>query len=172
MTASVARNGGETRGRHTDRVSLRIVVDDLSAPETRRLIAAHLDGMHAQSPPESVHALDLTGLSGADVTVWSAWREDELVGVGALRRLDPENAELKSMRVDDRFLGTGAGRAILRHVVAEAAARGVRTLWLETGVEEGFLPARRLYESEGFAPCAPFGDYDADPLSVFMTRTL
>lgn len=153
-------------------MSLRIIVDDLSAAPTRRLIAAHLAGMHAQTPPESVHALGLEGLSGPEVTVWSAWRGDDLVGVGALRALDPENAELKSMRVDDRFLGTGAGRAILRHLVAEAAARGVRALWLETGSEEGFLPARRLYESEGFTVCGPFGDYAADPLSTFMTRTL
>jgi putative acetyltransferase len=76
------------------------------------------------------------------------------------------------MRVDDRFRGTGVGRAILRHLVAEARSRGMSSLWLETGSPEDFVPARRLYESEGFVECVPFGDYVDDPFSVFMTRVL
>ncbi|WP_454115383.1 GNAT family N-acetyltransferase [Microbacterium lacticum] len=91
-------------------MSLRIIVDDLTAAPTRALIAAHLAGMHENSPPESVHALDFGALAAPGVTVWSAWRDDDLVGIGALAQLDSELGELKSMRVDDRFRGTGAVR--------------------------------------------------------------
>jgi putative acetyltransferase len=146
--------------------------DDLSGQATRRLIALHLAGMHDTSPPESVHALDVDALRHPSVTVWSAWIDGDLAGVGALKDLGGGRGEIKSMRVADRFLGFGVGRALLRHVVGEARARGMTSLWLETGSTPEFLPAQRLYESEGFAPCGPFGDYAPDPYSVFMTRAL
>ncbi|WP_194396001.1 GNAT family N-acetyltransferase [Microbacterium atlanticum] len=146
--------------------------DDLSGQATRRLIALHLAGMHDTSPPESVHALDVDALRHPSVTVWSAWIDGDLAGVGALKDLGGGRGEIKSMRVADRFLGFGVGRALLRHVVGEARARGMTSLWLETGSTPEFLPAQRLYESEGFALCGPFGDYAPDPYSVFMTRAL
>jgi len=153
-------------------MALRITIDDLTGEPTRALLAAHLAGMQQNSPPESVHALDLSALTQPEITVWSAWQGDDLVGVGALKELDATRGELKSMRVDDRFLGTGAGRAMLRHIMAEAQARGIRSLWLETGSEPVFAPARGLYASEGFVECAPFEGYLPDPLSTFMTREL
>ena len=153
-------------------MALRITIDDLTGEPTRALLAAHLAGMQQNSPPESVHALDLSALTQPEITVWSAWQGDDLVGVGALKELDATRGELKSMRVDDRFLGTGAGRAMLRHIMAEAQARGIRSLWLETGSEPVFAPARGLYASEGFVECAPFEGYGPDPLSTFMTREL
>lgn len=153
-------------------MSLRIIVDDLTAAPTRALIAAHLTGMHENSPPESVHALDFGARAAPGVTVWSAWRDDDLVGIGALAQLDSELGELTSMRVDDRFRGTGAARALLRHIVAQARERGIRSLWLETGSEDAFISARALYASEGFVPCGPFEGYAPDPLSTFMTREL
>ena len=149
-----------------------IRIDDLSGEATRTLIARHLDGMHDSSPPESVHALDADGLRHPAITFWSAWIDGELAGIGALKEIDAERGELKSMRVDDRFLGLGVGRAILRRIVAEARARGMTSLWLETGATEDFVPAQRLYASEGFVPCGPFDGYAEDPFSVFMTRTL
>lgn len=147
-------------------------VDDLSSDATRALVAHHLVGMHASSPACSVHALDVDGLREPGVTFWSGWAGDDLVVIGALKQLDAENGELKSMRVADAFLGTGAGRAALRHITAEAEGRGIRTLWLETGTPDDFLAARRLYASEGFTECGPFADYVDDPFSVFMTKTL
>jgi putative acetyltransferase len=147
-------------------------VDDLSGDATRALVAHHLVGMHASSPACSVHALDVDGLREPAVTFWSGWAGDDLVVIGALKQLDAENGELKSMRVADAHRGTGAGRAILRHITSEAAARGIRTLWLETGSPDDFVPARRLYASEGFVECGPFDDYVDDPFSVFMTKTL
>ncbi len=151
---------------------LHIRVDDLSGENTRALIAFHLSGMHDTSPPESVHALDIEGLRDPSITFWSAWIDGDLAGIGALKTIDAERGELKSMRVDDRFRGSGVGRAILHHIVAVARERGMKSLWLETGSPDEFVPAQRLYESEGFVRCGPFEGYTDDPFSVFMTRTL
>lgn len=146
--------------------------DDLSGEATRALIALHLEGMHATSPPESVHALDVDRLTDPAVSFWSAWIDGELAGIGALKEFGEGRGELKSMRVDDRFLGAGVGRAILRHIMDAARARGLTSLWLETGSPAEFVPAQRLYESEGFTRCGPFADYTEDPFSVYMTREL
>jgi putative acetyltransferase len=151
---------------------LDIRIDDLSDPAVLGLIASHLDGMHDTSPPESVHALDIDGLRHPSITFWSAWAGGELAGIGALNTMDAERGELKSMRVHDRFRGTGVGRAILRHIVAAARERGMTSLWLETGSPDDFVPAQRLYESEGFTRCGPFEGYTDDPFSVYMTRAL
>ena len=147
-------------------------VDDLSGAPTRALIARHLAGMRAISPEKSVHALDVDKLRSPNVTFWSVWIGEEIAGCGALKVLAATRGELKSMRVADKFLGQGIGRAILEHLMAEARARGMETLWLETGSTEPFLPALRLYESAGFARCGPFDGYSNDPFSVFMTRRL
>jgi putative acetyltransferase len=152
--------------------ALRFQLDDLSGAPTRALIGRHLAGMHANSPPESVHAFDVEKLRQPGVTFWSAWVGEEIAGCGALKVLDPERGELKSMRVADPFLGRGIGRAILEHLLAEARARGLRSVCLETGSAPAFLPALRLYESAGFRRCGPFADYREDPFSVFMTREL
>ena len=152
--------------------TVRFVLDDLSGAPIRALIGRHLAGMHAHSPPESVHAFDLDKLRQPGVTFWSAWVGEEIAGCGALKLLDDRRGELKSMRVADVFLGQGIGRAILDHLLAEARARGLTSLWLETGSSPAFVPALRLYESAGFRRCGPFGDYRDDPFSVFMTREI
>lgn len=128
--------------------------------------------MHASSPPESVHAFDIDKLRSPDVTFWSVWVGDTIAGCGALKRLDARRGELKSMRVADRFLRQGVGRAILEHLISQARSRGMQSLWLETGSSPAFLPALRLYESAGFVRCAPFEGYSEDPFSVFMTRCI
>lgn len=146
--------------------------DDLNGREVRALIARHLDGMRAYSPPDSVHALDIEKLRASDVFFWSAWAGDEIAGMGALKRLDAARGEIKSMRVADPFLGQGIGRAILDHIMGQARAMGLQGLWLETGSAEAFLPARKLYESAGFHLCEPFEGYAADAFSCFMTRKI
>ena len=154
------------------RPAIRIRVDDLSGEPTQSLITAHLAGMHETSPPESVHALDMDGLKHPSITFWSAWIDDELAGIGALKTFGDRQGELKSMRVDDRFRGHGVGRAILVHIIAEARTRALVSLWLETGTPEDFIPAQRLYESVGFTVCGPFEGYREDPYSVYMTLAL
>jgi putative acetyltransferase len=146
--------------------------DDLSSPEIARLLAVHLREMYEQSPPGSVHALDLDDLREPDITFWSVWSGEELVGCGALKELDPEHGEIKSMRTVAKFRGKGAGKFILRYIIDEARSRGYNQLSLETGSMAFFDPARRLYESYGFQYCGPFADYILDPNSVFMTIEL
>jgi putative acetyltransferase len=149
-----------------------IRIDDLSGPEIRALLAEHLEHMHEMSPPESVHALDIDGLRRPDITFWSAWEGAALLGCGALRELDPTQGEIKSMRTSRTHLRRGTARLILAHIVETGRARRYERLNLETGSMDGFVPARRLYESFGFTYCPPFGDYAEDPHSVFMTLTL
>ncbi|MBO6560180.1 MAG: GNAT family N-acetyltransferase [Nisaea sp.] len=151
---------------------MHIRVDDLTGREIAALLSAHLDHGNAHSPPESVHALDLDGLRAPDITFWSAWEGDELLGCGALRELSPEHAELKSMHTAARHRGKGVARAILEHILKEAKARGYARISLETGSMEAFAPARALYQRYGFAECPPFGSYKLDPYSTFMTREL
>ncbi|WP_243073883.1 GNAT family N-acetyltransferase [Microbacterium sp. SS28] len=153
-------------------MTIEILVDDVTSEATLRLIASHLDGMREYSPPESVHALDVGALRHPSITFWSAWIDGELAGIGALKAIDAQRGELKSMRVDDRFRGSGVGRALLRHIMAAARERGMTSLWLETGTTADFVPAQRLYASEGFTECAPFEGYAHDPFSLFMTREL
>ncbi len=151
---------------------LEFRIDDPTRGAPHELVSAHLVAMHAGTPAESVHALDATGLSDPDVTFWSAWSGGELAGIGALKRWGDDRGELKSMRVADAFRGTGVGRGILRHILGEAAAMGLTSVWLETGSTPEFVPAVRLYESEGFVRCGPFADYRDDPLSLYFTRAV
>ena len=151
---------------------LRIERDDLLRAEVRTLLSEHLTSMYSLSPPESVHALGLEGLKSPDVTFWTVWEDDVLMGCGALKELDATHGELKSMRTPARLRRRGAGRAILTHILGEARARGYVRLSLETGSMEEFKPAHKLYESFGFTYCGPFGPYREDPYSTFMTLEL
>lgn len=151
---------------------MRITLDDLSGPAIRALLEEHLASMHSLSPPESVHALDLTALRGPDITFWTAWSQNRLLGCGALKELSPAHGEVKSMRTAGDHRRRGVARALLGHIVREASQRGYERLSLETGSAPAFEAARRLYASFGFEDCGPFADYTEDPNSVFMTRRL
>ena len=151
---------------------MQIEIDDLSRPEIHALLNEHLQSMHALSPAKSVHALDLERLRAPDITFWSAWEHGRLLGCGALKELDPAHGEVKSMRTPSARRRSGAGRAILAHIIEVAKARGYQSLSLETGAVDAFKPAQTLYESAGFVRCGPFGDYPEDPFSVFMTLRL
>ena len=156
----------------TPRSRLRIERDDLRRAEVRSLLGEHLASMYALSPPESVHALDIEELKSPDVTFWTVWDGDVLMGCGALKQLDATHGEVKSMRTPSRLRRRGAGRAVLEHIVAEAKARGYERLSLETGSMAEFEPALKLYESFGFSYCGPFGPYEEDPYSKFMSLEL
>lgn len=149
-----------------------IRVDDLTAPAVHALLREHLAGMAMHSPAESIHALDLSGLRQPDITFWTAWRDDVLMGCGALREIDPHHGEIKSMRTASVHLRQGVARAVLDHVLDQARQRGYCRLSLETGSGAAFEPAHRLYAEAGFVRCRPFADYRDDPFSVFMTCTL
>jgi putative acetyltransferase len=151
---------------------LRIVVDSLRGPEIIALLQEHLAEMHSVSPPESVHALDLSGLRKPDITFWTVWLGSDLAGCGALKALGPDHGEIKSMRTARHHKRKGVAAHLLRHIFQEAVRRSYRRLSLETGSQPHFEPARALYASFGFQPCGPFGGYVDDPNSVFMTRTV
>ncbi len=151
---------------------MEIRVDDLSGPEIRELLREHLANMRQISPPESVHALPVEGLLKPEVTFWSAWENGELLGCGALKDLDAQGGEIKSMRTSSRHRRRGVAKALLACIISEAVRRGYRRLNVETGSMEAFEPARQLYARAGFTFCGPFADYAEDPNSVFMTKEL
>jgi putative acetyltransferase len=146
--------------------------DDPRRDDIVALLEQHLALMYEQSPPEDVHALDLDGLCVPEISFYSLREDGTLLAVGALKQLDDEHVEIKSMHTLSAMRGRGLGRAMLTHLLAEATARGVRRVSLETGSMEGFLPARTLYASVGFELTGPFGDYRESPNSTFMTLLL
>lgn len=151
---------------------MNIVTGDLSDPRIVNLVTLHHASAHAASPPKSAHALDLEGLASSDISVWAAWDGEVLMGVGALKALDPRHGEVKSMHTLAAMRGRGVGGALLRHIVGVARARGYARLSLETGSMDEFQAARALYGRHGFEACAPFASYRRDPNSVFMTLAL
>lgn len=146
--------------------------DDLSGAAVRALLALHLAGMHASSPPGHSFALDLSGLQTLDVTVWSAWDGDHLVGIGALKQLGREHGEIKSMRTHPDHLRRGVGATLLEHIIQQSAGRGLHRLSLETGSGEAFEPALALYRRRGFTNGPAFADYVASPFNQFLHLSL
>jgi putative acetyltransferase len=151
---------------------MNIKIDDLRGPEIAALLQEHLDNMHELGPPESVHALDLEALRKPEITFWSAWEGRDLAGCGALKELDAQYAEVKSMRTVKAFLRKGVASQILAHIIDVAQQRGYKRLSLETGTVSAFEPAHCLYSSYGFKHCGPFADYVEDTNSIFMTKEL
>lgn len=148
---------------------MEIKVDDLTGEKIIALINEHLTGMHGITPAESVHALPLEKLRKPDITFWSVWEQDELMGCGALKELDAKHGEIKSMRTATQHLRKGVAALIIERVLKEAKQRGYKRISLETGASENFIPAQKLYEKYGFIYCGPFADYKDDSNSVFMT---
>lgn len=151
---------------------MHIKRDDLRGSEIYALLQEHLQSMALHSPPESVHALDIEALRKPDITFWTAWENEELLGCGALKELDSQHGEIKSMRTSSQHLRKGVATKMLTHILEEASRRRYRRLSLETGSMEAFAPARQLYAKFGFTYCEPFAAYVEDPYSVFMTREL
>jgi putative acetyltransferase len=151
---------------------MKIIIDDLSGAAVVELLQAHLRSLAAISSPESMHALDIDELRQPEITFWSVWEEEQLVGCGALKELDGGHAEIKSMRTAAAHLRKGVASRLLEHMVDEAKKRNYRRLSLETGSMKAFEPAQRLYAKYGFTYCEPFGNYIEDPNSVFMTKEL
>ena len=136
------------------------------------LLREHLQSMARHSPPESIHALDLEALRKPEITFWSVWEGAELVGCGALKELDAQHAEIKSMHTASSYLRKGVATRLLQHILDEAKRRCYLRISLETGSMDAFEPARKLYAKFGFTYCGPFATYVEDPNSVFMTREL
>ncbi|NKB15889.1 MAG: GNAT family N-acetyltransferase [Sphingomonadales bacterium] len=162
--------------------ALRIIEDDLSGAAIRALLEEHFAGMLAASPPGTCHFLDIDGLKAPGVTFWSAWVDGAdgtdggaaptLAGMGALKQHDAALGEVKSMRTHAAHLRTGVAAAVLTHIIAEARARGLVRLALETGTSADFAPAIALYHAHGFVDCAPFADYSATDFNRYLVLEL
>jgi putative acetyltransferase len=151
---------------------MQIKIDDLTGHEIADFLDQHIQEMRSVSPPESKHALDISGLRKPDITFWSVWDTETLAGCGAIKELDPFQGEIKSMRVALPYRRKGVASLLLRHLIAEAKLRKYHKLSLETGSMPFFEPARQLYQKFGFVYCAPFASYREDPNSVFMSLLL
>ncbi len=151
---------------------MEIKIDDLTGAEIAELLREHLENMAENSPPESRHALTLEQLRQAGITFWSVWSDTELMGCGALKELDPQHGEIKSMRTASNHRRKGVAAKLLEHILEEAKRRNYKRVSLETGSMDAFIPALNLYAKFGFKKCGPFADYIEDPNSVFMTKEL
>ena len=149
-------------------------IEVLSAPTPafEALVKAHTQFCDDTAPAESCHHLPVSALFGPGITVWVAIEGKTLLGMGALKELSAGEGEVKSMHTSAAARGKGIARRLLETIMAEAKARGITSLWLETGVHPDFAAARALYAEQGFIECSPFGDYTLDPHSVFMTKSL
>jgi putative acetyltransferase len=151
---------------------MRIARGDLGDPRVVDLLQIHLTSARAATAPGSAHALDLDGLRSPDISFWTIWDDDTLLGIGALKRLAADHGEVKSMHTVQSMRRRGAGSAMLRHIIATARASGMSRLSLETGSWDYFKPAHAFYRRHGFVECLPFADYVHDPNSVFMSLAL
>jgi putative acetyltransferase len=149
-----------------------ISIVDPRSDDVRALLERHLTFAHSHSPPEDRHALDLAGLMDPAVTLYGLRVGGELLAVGALKRLDDNHAELKSMHTAEAARGRGLGRSMLTHLLRVARDGGFHRVSIETGAMPAFAPARSLYAAAGFIVCEPFGDYRPSANSTFMTLTL
>ena len=151
---------------------MRIIQGDLSDQRVVNLLHTHIARARAETAPGSAHALDLTGLQSPDISFWTIWDDETLLGTGALKWLSANHGEVKSMYTAQSSRRRGAGSTVLRHIIAAARASGMSRLSLETGSWDYFLPAQALYRSHGFVECPPFADYVLDPNSIFMSLDL
>jgi putative acetyltransferase len=149
-----------------------IAVDDPRRPDVRTLLERHRAFALGQTPPEHSFALDADALRDPAITFFSFRDSGRLLGIGAIKRLDPDHAEIKSMHIAQAARGRGIGRAMLTHLLGVARARGFRRVSLETGTTAAFAPARALYHSAGFTSCGPFGGYQPSHDNLFMTLEL
>ena len=141
---------------------------DFEDDRVKALLTRHLEGMHANSPAGHVFALDWSGLQQPEISFYALWEGEDLLGVGALKELEPGAGEIKSMRTADAHLRKGVGAAILDHIIAEALRRGYKRLSLETGSGTAFEPALELYRKYGFIEGGAFDGYEKSPFNQFL----
>ena len=147
---------------------LKSIEGSFDNPEVNKLLIKHFIELRSVSPEGSAHVLDIAGLKDPSIKFWSLWEENDLMGSGALKFLDKEHGEFKSIRVNDKFRNKGNGSKIINHLINEAKKLNIKRLSLETGSGKFFTPARKLFVKSGFKVCEPFSHYIEDANSVFM----
>ena len=151
---------------------LKSIEGNFDHPEVNSLLVKHFIELRSVSPEGSAHVLDIAGLKNPTIKFWSLWEDEELMGCGALKFLDKEHGEFKSIRVSDKFRGKGNGSKVINHLIMEAKKLNIKRLSLETGAGDFFLTARKLFSKCGFEPCEPFSHYKKDINSIYMTMLI
>ncbi|MDA7714328.1 GNAT family N-acetyltransferase [Candidatus Pelagibacter sp.] len=151
---------------------LKSIEDNFNNPDVNALLIKHFIELRSVSPEGSAHVLDIAGLKDSSIKFWSLWEENDLMGSGALKFLDKEHGEFKSIRVADNFRGKGNGLKVINHLINEAKKLNIKRLSLETGAGHFFLNARKLFSKCGFEPCEPFSHYKKDINSIYMTMLI
>ena len=151
---------------------IKSIEGNFDHPEVNELLIKHFIELRSVSPDDSCHVLDIAGLKDPSIKFWSLWENNELMGSGALKILDQEHGEFKSIRVNDKFRNKGYGLKVINHLIDEAKKLKIRRLSLETGAGEFFLPARKLFVKCGFKDCKPFSDYKKNVNSIYLTKLI
>ena len=151
---------------------LRSIEGNFDNPKVNQLLKKHFIELRAASPVGSAHVLDIPGLKIPSIKFWSLWQKDQLIGCGALKFLEKDHGEFKSIRVHDDFIGKGYGIKIIKHLIEEAKKFNIKRLSIETGAGKFFAPARKLFDNCGFKACSPFAHYKEDKNSLYLTKLL
>jgi putative acetyltransferase len=151
---------------------LKSIEGNFDNPKVHELLIKHFIELRSVSPEGSAHVLDIAGLKDPSIKFWSLWEESDLMGSGALKFLDEEHGEFKSIRISDNFRGKGNGTKVINHLINEAKKLNIKRLSLETGAGDFFLTARKLFNKLGFEPCEPFSHYKKDINSIYMTMLI
>ena len=151
---------------------LKSIEGNFDHPEVNELLINHFIELRAASPEGSAHVLDIPGLKVPSIKFWSLWEDDRLMGCGALKFLEEDHGEFKSIRIHDNFRKKGNGVNVVNHLITEAKKLNVKKLSIETGAGIFFKPARKLFEQCGFEPCKPFAHYKEDINSVYLTKLI
>ena len=151
---------------------LNSIEGNFDNPEVNELLTKHFIELRAASPEGSAHVLDIPGLKVPSIKFWSLWDEKKLIGCGALKFLDKEHGEFKSIRIHDNFRNQGQGINVINHLINEAKKLKIKRLSIETGAGDFFIPARKLFRKAGFIECEPFAHYKEDINSVYLTKLI
>tara|TARA_Y100000591_G_C21681076_1_gene618101 strand:- start:114 stop:581 length:468 start_codon:yes stop_codon:yes gene_type:complete len=151
---------------------LKSIEGNFDHPEVNQLLKKHFVELRAASPEGSAHVLDIPGLKVPSIKFWSLWERTQLMGCGALKFLNENHGEFKSIRVHDDFRSKGYGLKIINHLIYEAQKLNIKQLSIETGAGKFFAPARKLFDKCGFKPCPPFAHYKKDINSLYFTKHL
>ncbi len=151
---------------------LKSIEGNFDNPEVNKLLTKHFIELRAASPEGSAHVLDIPGLKDPSIKFWSLWEDDKIFGCGALKFLDKEHGEFKSIRIHDNFKNKGNGIKIIDHLIEEAKKLDIKRISLETGAGKFFDPARKLFKRCDFKPCKPFAHYKEDVNSLYLSKLI
>ena len=151
---------------------LKSIEGNFNHSEVNELLTKHFIELRAASPEGSAHVLDIDGLKVSSIKFWSLWKNEKLIGCGALKFLDKDHGEFKSIRIHDDFRNQGNGIKVIKHLIDEAKKLKIKRISLETGAGKFFDPARKLFKKCNFTPCNPFAHYKEDVNSIYLTKLI